>query len=218
MNPTNSHFGRPRSQRGAALFLAIIFLALMTILAITASSTSILQERMTGGMRNAQIGLMGAESSLRGGEAFLWNLDFNFTQPLPPCVAGATDCVYHPTPAGTLLPIVQTFRTSRDWLDPATDGGREYPQSLTALTGNAITANLSAQPRFMVEFLGVAPTPFNTGGAEYQQGPSRPGEHVLYRLTARSQGGTDGVVRVAESYYSAIDLSNTGTNPPVPTP
>ena len=204
------------SQRGAVLFLAMIFLVLLTVLAITASSTSIMQERMTGGMRNRQLALMGAESALRGGEGFLWNLAFDFRQPLPPCLEGgtSTDCVYMPTSAGLLSPKVQAFRTSRNWLDPATDGARAYDRSMTALSGSAISASLAAQPRFIIEYLGVGTQPFRTGGAKHAQGTtSRVGEHHIYRITSRSQGGTDGVVRVTESYYSAMNLTNTNFNP-----
>ena len=81
----------------------------------------------------------------------------------------------------------------------------------------AITASLSAQPRYMIEYLGVGTQPFRTGGAKNPQGTtSRVGEHHVYRITARSQGGTDGVVRVTESYYSAMNLTNTNFNPGSP--
>lgn len=216
MNTNRIRKGSRHSQTGAVLFLAMIFLVLLTILAITASSTSIMQERMTGGMRNRQLGLMGAESTLRGGEGFLWNLAFDFRQPLPPCLASSssTDCVYMPTSTGLLSPQVQAFRTSRNWLDTATDGARAYGRSITGLSGTSISASLSAQPRFIIEYLGVATQPFRTGGAKLTQGTtSRVGEHHIYRITARSQGGTDGVVRVAESYYSAMNLTNTNFNP-----
>lgn len=206
-------------QRGAVLFLAMIFLVLLAVLAVTASSTSIMQERMTGGMRNQQLGTMGAESGLRGAEDFLWNISFNAGQPLPPCIdtSDGSDCVYKPTPDGKLLPIVQQFRTSREWLDPATDGARAYPRQLTGLSGQAQTASLATTPRFMVEYLGLGGLPFRQGGAKDAQGAQgRAGEHVIYRITARSQGGTDAVVRVAESYYSAMNLSNQNFNPDNP--
>ncbi|MBK8069885.1 MAG: hypothetical protein IPK27_20395 [Rhodanobacteraceae bacterium] len=204
-----------RRQRGVVLFLAMIFLVLLTILAVTASSTSVMQERMTGGMRNQQLGLMGAESAVRGAEDFLWNTEFNAGSPLPPCIdtSDGSDCVYKPNPDGTLNPVVQRFRTSRDWLDPATDGARAYPRALTALTGSGETASLAEQPRFMIEYLGLMPGPYRPSGGEDPSGPARPGEHVLYRITARSQGGTDAVVRVAESYYSAMNLTNINSNP-----
>ena len=156
-------------------------------------------------------------STLRGGEQLLWGLSFNVQQPLPPCLPSDTtgDCVYVVRRNGTLNPKVQAFRTSREWLDPATDGARAYLPSLTGLTGSAITANLGAQPRFMIEYMGPGgQPPFRTGGALYPGGTEgRVGEHHLYRITARSQGGTGAVVRVAESYYSAMNLSNTNYNP-----
>lgn len=219
MNASTLRNHRRHSQRGAVLFLAMIFLVLLAVLAVTASSTSIMQERMTGGLRNRQLGLMGAESTLRGGEGFLWNLAFDFRQPLPPCLPSGTtsDCVYMPGSDGVLMNKVQTFRTSHDWLDPSSDGARAYDQGLTALTGGAITASLSAQPRYIIEYLGVGTQPFRTGGAKNPQGTtSRVGEHHVYRITARSQGGTDGVVRVTESYYSAMNLTNTNFNPGSP--
>ena len=205
-----------RRQRGVVLFLAMIFLVLLTILAVTASSTSVMQERMTGGMRNLQLGLMGAESTVRGGEDELWNLQFNTGSPLPPCISGSdgSDCAYKPNPDGTLLPIVQRFRTSREWLDPATDGGRAYARALTGLTGSGETASLAEQPRFMIEYLGSPAGPFRGGGGkDPSKGAARSGEHVVYRITARSQGGTDAVVRVAESYFSTMNLTNIGANP-----
>lgn len=208
---------RRARQRGAVLFLAMVFLILLAVLAVTASSTSIMQERMTGAMRNRQLGLMGAESTLRGGEQFLWNLSFDIRQPLPPCLGSSTtgDCVYMVGRDGVLNPKAQAFRTSRTWLNPATDGARAYPQDLTLLSGSAITANLAAQPRYMIEYLGPASQPpFRSGGALFPQSTtSRVGEHHLYRITARSQGGTGAVVRVAESYYSAMNLTNTNFNP-----
>ena len=48
-------------QRGVVLVVALIFLLLLTILAISASGRSLLQERMAGGLRNAQL----AEQSAR---------------------------------------------------------------------------------------------------------------------------------------------------------
>ena len=46
-------FPCPHRQQGAVLFVALVFLVLITLLGLTAASTSILQERMTGGMRNS---------------------------------------------------------------------------------------------------------------------------------------------------------------------
>ena len=53
------------AQRGAVLVVALIFLLLMTILAMSASGRSFLQERMVGGLRNAQQAEMSAQTALR---------------------------------------------------------------------------------------------------------------------------------------------------------
>ncbi len=126
--PHNFNSSGRRQQRGAVLFVSLIFLILLTLLALTAASTSILQERMTGGMRNRQLSLIGAENGVRGGEAFLWGLSFVGAQPLPPCIddTGSADCVYRPMPNGTLRASVQAFRTSKTWLVPGSDGARAY--------------------------------------------------------------------------------------------
>ncbi|HMM68756.1 MAG TPA: PilX N-terminal domain-containing pilus assembly protein [Dokdonella sp.] len=206
-----------RQQRGAVLFVSLIFLILLTLLALTAASTSILQERMTGGMRNRQLSLIGAENGVRGGEAFLWKLSYNGAQPLPPCIddSGSANCVYRPMPNGTLRPSVQTFRTSKSWLVPGSDAARDYEFTLTGLTGSAETASLSSQPRLMIENLGPDVPPGAGSGDGNRDGEKKTlaGKHEWYRITARSQGGTDAVVRAAESVYSAIDLTNTGFNP-----
>ncbi|GMU42673.1 MAG: hypothetical protein IT479_07355 [Xanthomonadales bacterium] len=205
-----------RRQRGAALFLAMIFLVLLAVLALAASSTSIMQERMTGGLRNDQLGLMGAESAVRGGEARLWNLSFNSGQPFPPCVGGSTGaCVYMADANGLFDARAQAFRTQRTWINPASDGAFAYDQTLTSLTGSAITASIASQPRILIQYLGPARTPpFRSGGAIHPAGTTaRVGEHHLYRVTARSQGGTNAVVRVVESYFSSMNLTNTNYNP-----
>jgi type IV pilus assembly protein PilX len=216
-----------QQQRGAVLFLAMIFLVLLTILALTASSTSIMQERMVGGLRNRQLGLFGTETMLRGAEEVLWNLNYDTgTNPLPPCIGDSTEVACaHQLEHGQLNAQVQRFRTSTEWLDPASDGGRSYPRDLSNLSGGQITANIATQPRFIVEKLGSytpASAGITDGGVFSQKGGGNgsgggAGNLYLYRITARSQGGTDAVVRVAESYFVSANLDagiNSEISPP----
>jgi type IV pilus assembly protein PilX len=195
-------------QRGAVLFIALIFLLLLTMLGITASGTSILQERMTGSVRNRQLGLMGAESGLRAGEAKIWNLAYNAAAaaPLPPCIeTSGGDCRYMLT-KGRINATAQTFRTSRTWLDAGSDGALAHPSGLDALSGGDKTATLASKPRFLVEDLGpdVPPGAGRRGGSNQQERNGvDAGSHEFFRITARSQGGSDAVLRVAESVFSA---------------
>ena len=196
-----------RTQHGAVLFVALVFLILLTLLGIAASSTSILQEKMTGSLRNRQLGLMGAESALRGGEAYLWNLAYNATtgRPMPPCVSGDTDCVYK-IQGGLVSTLPQTFRTSKTWLPATGDGARAYTGAVSGLTGANQTASIASQPRFMIEDMGpdVPPGAGRRGGSlQQERNGCDAGSREFFRLTARSQGGNDTVLRAAESVFSA---------------
>ncbi len=212
-----------RYQGGAILFVALIFLILLTLLALTATGTSILQEKMTGNMRNSQLGMMGAESAARGGEQFLWQLSYDYTtgQPLPPCAINttSTNCVYRPLPTGGIDPTVQAFRTATTWVS-APAHQPTYSKTLTGDIEASKTASLAIQPVMSLENLGPD-VPFGSGqqlGVYDPEQTTLAGKHEFYRITARSQGGSSAVLRVVESIYSAIDLTNTGTNPGAPTP
>lgn len=205
----------PSRQHGAVLFVALVFLLLVTLLALTAIGTSILQEKMTGGMRNRQLGMMGAESGLRGTEAWLWTLSFSAQQPLPPCEINSVDtCVYRPAVDGTLRTDVQEFRTSKSWL-PALRGAPGYSGTLTGLSGDSKTASLATQPVVLVEDLGpnVPPGAGSQSGLIDDERKGGPGTAWFYRITARSQGGSAAVLSANESVFSTVNLTNTGIEP-----
>lgn len=214
-----------RRQRGAVLFIALVMLVLITLLAVTAIGSSILQERMVGGLRNQQLGTMGAESGLRGTESWLWNLNFTWTEgvdedgnafytghPLPPCIGNSSGtCVHRPNSDGTPKEEVQAFRTSKTWKD-APAGAPVYGHVLTGLTGDLETASLSRQPAVMIEDMGpnVPPGSGNQSGAI---DPENLTASRFYRVTARSEGGNGAIVRVLESVFSSANLTDTGTEP-----
>ncbi len=212
-----------RHQRGAVLFVALVFLILITLLALTATGTSILQEKMTGGMRNRQLGLMGSESALRGGEALFTTAGYMGSNPLPKCAptpSSGSVCAYPvaqatlstaTTTGAQLSPTVQSFRTKPAWV-AAPGGTPTYAHTLTGFSGDEQTASLHVQPILMIEDLGTDTAPglgqqTESRDSEYQRG------RLLYRITGRSQGGSGAVVRVTESTYSAIAIGNAGANP-----
>ena len=106
------------SQRGAVLVLALIFLLLLTLIALTTSSRSLLQERMAGAMRNAQQAEWSAENALRGVE---WNI---FS-------GNASVGCYNSSNPSTVSAKVTTFRQSSVWL---TDGATEYKGAGVAIS------------------------------------------------------------------------------------
>ena len=213
-------------QQGAVLFIALVFLLLLTLIGVAASSTSILQERMTGGMRNAQLATMGTESALRGGEVDLWTAAArssyqNGGLALPPCGnSGVQPCAYQRT-NGVADNRTTKFRGSKQWITGA-DGATVYALPVTGLTGEAETASLATQPHYMIEDLGldtVANGQGNMGGAILSEtgAEGTPKVH-LFRITARSQGGTATLLRASESVFGAASITqnNPGNTPPTP--
>lgn len=71
--PFSSHRTNPRRraaprQTGSVLFVGLVFLVVLTALALTAMRTSTQQERMTGNLRDRSLALESAESAMREAE------------------------------------------------------------------------------------------------------------------------------------------------------
>jgi len=203
-----------RAQRGAVLVVALIFLLLLTMLAISASSRSLLQERMVGGLRNAQLAEMGAEAALRGAEWKLWSAAGNGAG-VACGTTVITECYIHDplNPVGN----VTAFRAGSGWV---TAGAVEYKGSgdsfdfkgmgsstLISAEQRAL-AKLSENPHYLIEDLGPE-QPLGGGSAHESgvtsstdSGPGNISKHI-YRITARSTGGSANTVRVLESTFAA---------------
>lgn len=200
------------------MLLALIFLLLLTLLAIGASSGSLLQQRMVSATRSAQLAVLSADTALRGAEWRLWS---------NPQVAGTafscgtsaidatTGCViYDPdsTLYGTTGAVTQ-FRTGNNaWLTfagPVTYTGADS-LGYTAIAGVAAdtaSPNVAENPQYLIEDMGaMAPDgPQHESGATGLNGGG-PGAGVnihIYRITARATGGSQNTVRVVQSTFDA---------------
>lgn len=195
------------------LILALIFMLLLTILAIGASGRSLLQERMAGGLRNAQQAQMSAEAALRGAEWKLWTSTSNVGGHLD-CLNGSISsddgCViYNPSnPPYGAGGAVTTFRTSQGWISTI---GHTYmgPGGTIDYTASSLlTAQLSNNPMYIIEDMGPEVPP-GTGPAHESgdTGPDNGGAGTLdthiFRITARATGGTSNAVRVLQSTFDA---------------
>lgn len=60
-----------RAEHGAALIVALVFLLIMTVLGVSSMSTTTLQERMAGNLRDKNLAFQAAEAALRDGEELL---------------------------------------------------------------------------------------------------------------------------------------------------
>ncbi|MEP6898168.1 MAG: pilus assembly protein [Rhodanobacter sp.] len=193
------------AQRGAVLVVALIFLLLLTILALSASSRSLLQERMAGGLHTAQQAEMSAQTALRGAEWKLWTSTSNVSAHLN-CGTGIfTDC-YTYDPAN-LIANVTNFRTLPGWVTAGATaykgygGGTDY----TATTYGKLANN----PVYMIEDLGIELPP-GVSGSLHESGATGTGgtgytstTRHIYRITARATGANANTVRVLESTFAA---------------
>jgi type IV pilus assembly protein PilX len=208
-----------RAQRGVVLMVALIFLVLLTILAISASGRSLLQERMAGGLHNAQMAAMSADTALRGAEWKLWTSTAKLTGTPLLCGAGAfAGSCYRYDPSNASLyganGIVSTFRTSPAW--NGWDGvhaqvyrGPSGSIDYTTTDEAHVTMRLARNPVYIIEDMGEELPPDVSGGL-HESGSSGYGSvgaggisrHV-YRITARATGGDQNTVRVLESTFAA---------------
>lgn len=176
------HFTLPRhtgAQHGMALAMSLIFLLILTLLAVVSMNTGSMQEKMAGNMRDLDISLQSAESV-----AFTGRGDLSVRGSLgsfPPCQGNVNGiwCV------GTV-----------DWKSPSwwSGNGIEYGGS-----GKQITEAYE-DPRYVAEETGK-PTP-----SSLEEGKNS-GAHAAarYRINARGVGATG----VAESVIHNITLVST---------
>lgn len=189
----------PRRQRGVVLVVALIFLLLITILAIAASGTSLLQLRLVGGLRSSQMADFGAESALRGAEWRLWTA--SNIAPMACTTSGPVCYKYDP---GALNANVESFRDSPGWVDT---GSTVYSPTTMTTESKDKTFKLTKDPVYIIEDLGVE-LPAGAG-SQHESGQSAPGtgntsvDSHIYRITARSTGANDNTVRVLETTFAA---------------
>ena len=229
MNRFHLPMQSPRAMRGAVLFVALVFLILITLLGLTASGTSVLEERMTGGMRSNQMSLLGAENAARGAESWLWNLSANGLKlncgynggDQGFCYSSQVMSITGSPTGGTLVsnPLPAKFRRTPTWIPQATSGATSYGVTGygTSMTAAGLgTAKLSQQPLWLMEDMGVLlPPGANTNGEGGSQTlfalrcrSSNCQTMHSYRISARSTGGTDASVHAVETYYGVGLPSN----------
>jgi len=212
----NPHF-RPRPlhrlQRGAVLFIALIFLILLVLLGLTASGSAVMQEGMTGGVRSGQMALMGAESALRGAEFNLWiaaQTSAAGNKLTLYCSYDGSGGCYMPDGSNNFSPTTSAFATAATWA-ASPSGGTTYAPLLTGQTGSSTSANIAAQPQYLVRMLGPDLPPGSTGSAGgsllQQNGGSNNQTKYIYSVTARSPGGNANTLRVAQSTFASIKPS-----------
>lgn len=173
----------PRNrQQGVALIMALAFLVILTIIGVTALSTTSLQEKMAGNVQDKNTAFQAAESALREAESVVeaWPSKPDFTLNV--------NGLYTPQPAGT-----DPWWVNMDWTDTA----KVLPYSSTI-------AEVSQMPAYIIEDLGsLAGSTAGTGSLVTGFAPpaATSGGASMYRITAHGVGRTDSAVAEVQSVY-----------------
>jgi type IV pilus assembly protein PilX len=202
-----------RKQQGLALAMALIFLLLITMLAMGASHHALLQQRMAGSLRNAQQARMSAETALRGAEYKIWVIARQPGVHLH-CQEGSLSSddaciIFRPlSSAYAVQGKVTRFQTSAGWISDIGESYRGPARKGYTQNVEQPTAVLAKNPMYIIEDLGRERPP--GAGALHESGNTGPNngntgepEVHIYRITARGTGGNPNVVSVVQSTFNA---------------
>ena len=139
---TMTHRATPCShQRGAVLLISLMILLVMTVIGISAMSTTTMEEKMAGNNQQRQQAFQGAESALRDAEAWLTN-SVTVVADLDQFDDGNNGlyALERTTPGASILEPTFDIYDNNDWLA----NGIQAPPLL---------AN-QPRPRYIIEYIG----------------------------------------------------------------
>lgn len=166
-----------RGQSGAVLIISLFILLIMTLVGITSMSTTSLEEKMAGNMRDKNIALQSTEAALEDGEGWLASLG---AEP-----ADATSCGSPPCDVWALNILPSLADQSASWWQT---NARQYG------TAGKDISEVNTDPYYVVEAQAYVRDNLDSG-----QNP--PTGRNFYRVTARGTGGSDDAQAVLQSTY-----------------
>jgi len=187
MNNLSYRYSPPASQDGFALITSLMFLVILTVLAVSAMGTNSAEEKMLGFSRDRQIALQAAEAALRDAERYLLTGNISgatgFTSN---CSSGAG--LYQTRTSG--LPIwsmLETDTTCKDnaWLGKTTNeaNGKSFKYGTLTNAGEFKldgSRSVSSQPRFIIEVITMTSTGTGSRKVGFGSGTTK----YVYRVTA----------------------------------
>lgn len=164
-------------QRGSVLIVSLLMLLVLTIIGITAMSTSTLEEKMAGNSRDQNLAFQATEAALRDAEAYVEGI-------AAVTAFNGTGGLYHITNA------------------PAPDiySNATWTGSASIVYRGSAVPGVKTQPRYIVEF--ISTTGKTNPELESCYGCST-GEGTVtnVRVTARGTGGSDTATVMLQEYY-----------------
>ena len=162
------------------LLVSLIFLVLLTLLAISAMQGTVLQERMAGNTRDRMQAMEAAETALRVGANILGN-------PGLPSGIG----MYMVAPPNSTSPAAG-YTYNQQWIG--------YPWSSSAATVASNTvSDVAQQPLYVIERMSTTPP---AGGTQVTAiGFSANSGHGYFRITSLGYGSTTNASVILQEFY-----------------
>ena len=165
-----------RGQRGAILIISLMFLVVLTMLALTTMGSISLEERMAGQYRDLNVAFQAAESAIRDAERDVWGTGTITATPRAPIISGRTGFGDgNDAPNGTCTNsssatygrgLCYASATGpfppHSTVDLTVDlSGTTIPVPYGRYTGATALPSVSAQPRYIIEAIwkDIVPTP-----------------------------------------------------------
>ncbi len=187
----------PRQEKGAALFVSLVFLFILTIIGLMGMQSSSMQEKMAGNMRDRNLAFQAAESALRVGEENIHNRD--------PVIQGgficnnANDGLYSAASPGADCPTTRGWPSNAQGQNPySPEDDRFWTNNTDVLTLAAGGFNnLAAVPRYVMEDMSSQIT---GPGTSLEAGNAMPQNlGTYYRVTSRGVGMANGSLVIMQS-------------------
>jgi type IV pilus assembly protein PilX len=167
-------------QHGAALVVSLLLLLVLTILALGASQTTRLEERMAGNMRDIDMAFQGSEAGLRDAEKYI------ATNPTLPTCLDSTSASCYVLAQGHFAAIDLGHQDKDWWRANAKPFGEDTAQQVLGVV---------EEPRYVIE-------EFQTVTFSLTVGHGAPPGKTYYKSTAWSPGATPTSHAVVESVFS----------------
>lgn len=166
-----------KQEEGFILVSGLILLLIITLMALYGTANSITQEKVAGGMQDAQAALQNAESALRIAENYVYaNLD-------------TTSAFTGTCTAGLCIPST----TNPVWNTIAWDTNTANTIQVPANT----FAGVTQQPKYIVELLDSVPPP----PGESAKTASGKGMGTAFRITVVAWGNRSGTKSTLQSVF-----------------
>lgn len=167
----------PRQERGSVLLVSLIILLVMTLIGVSGMRTTILEEKMAGNMRDADLAFQAAEAALRAAEDYIDGSIIstnNFD-------GDGSDGLYDNS-------------DDRIWENIDWDGD-------DSLAYSGFTNNVANPPRYVIQLLSVTGAATDELNLDNQGQGTGAGEINTFLVTARGTGGTDNAVVYLQSTW-----------------